>query len=80
MSAHEKDDTKDHQEGQVSEVTNLQGDPDPISPEDATAAYPTSESGKPDEGATGPDGIPDHGRNYPENQGRTPEERDGHND
>jgi len=44
-------------EGQVSEVSRL--DPDdkdtPIAGEDATAGYPDSESGKPDEGAAGPE-------------------------
>jgi hypothetical protein len=44
----------DQKRGQVSEVSGL-GDADqPISPGDATAGYPTSESGEPDEGAAGP--------------------------
>lgn len=48
-------DDKDDRGGQVSEVSGLGGDPDqPISPGDATAGYPTSESGKPDEGEAGP--------------------------
>ena len=44
----------DEPQGQVSEVGNL-GDGGPISPEDATAGYPTSESGNADEGEAGPD-------------------------
>ena len=47
--------TTDDTEGQVSEVASF-GDPgDAISPEDATAGYPDSESGHPDEGPAGPD-------------------------
>jgi hypothetical protein len=45
-----------HEEGQVSEVANLRGDPGPIAPEDAVAGYP--ERGKPDVGEAGPDAIP----------------------
>lgn len=47
-------------EGQLSEVGAL--DPDligePISPSDAVAGAPDGESGRADEGAAGPDGIP----------------------
>lgn len=47
-------------DGQVSEVDNL--DPDradvPISPDQATAGYPDSESGEPDEGTAGPNARP----------------------
>ena len=47
--------SKDQQAGQVSEVSGLGGDPDqPISPGDATAGYPDSESGEPHEGSAGP--------------------------
>lgn len=47
--------------GQVSEVAAF-GDPDtPIAPEDATAGYPPSESGHPDEGPAGPNAVPEHG-------------------
>jgi hypothetical protein len=42
-------------EGQVSEVQTLQGDPDtPVVDSQATGGYPDSESGEPDEGAQGP--------------------------
>lgn len=51
-------------EGQVSEVNRLdQGEADtPISPADATAGYPTSESGSPDTHGSGPDAAPPENR------------------
>ena len=56
--------------GEVSEVASL--DPEkadqPIAPGDATAGYPASESGEPDEGTAGPDAPPRHGRPEPENE------------
>lgn len=50
----------DQQEGQVSEVSGMDpADADtPIAPDQATAGYPESESGKPEEGEAGPDAIP----------------------
>lgn len=48
--------------GQVSEVESLQEGPEPVAPEDATAGYPDSESGDPEEGTAGPDAPPRHGR------------------
>jgi hypothetical protein len=42
-------------EGQVSEVSGLRDPDEAISPEDAVAGYPDSESGHPDEGPAGPD-------------------------
>ncbi len=43
-------------EGQVSSAESLDEASDtPISPSDATAGYPESESGEPDEGPAGPD-------------------------
>lgn len=51
------------QDGQVSEVSGLgaAGDgSDPISPEDATAGYPDSESGDAQEGTAGPNAAPRH--------------------
>ena len=42
-------------EGQVSEVAGLDNPDDPISPEDSVAGAPTDESGRVDEGPTGPD-------------------------
>jgi hypothetical protein len=41
--------------GQVSEVASLKDPDQAISPGDATAGYPESESGHPDEGPAGPD-------------------------
>lgn len=51
-------------EGQVSEVSGMDpADADtPIAPDQAVAGYPDSESGQPDEGPAGPDGVPDHER------------------
>ena len=47
--------TTDDTEGQVSEVSGL-GDPEtPIDPSDSVAGAPDAESGRPDEGPTGPD-------------------------
>lgn len=46
--------------GEVSEVSGMGDGPEPISPEDATAGYPTSESGEPDEGTAGPAALPRH--------------------
>ena len=45
-------------EGQVSELTDMSGEPDAIDPSDATAGAPDGESGRPDEGEAGPDAIP----------------------
>ena len=49
-------------EGQVSEVGRM--DPenadDPIYPDQATAGYPETESGDPDEGTAGPNARPRH--------------------
>lgn len=60
MSEQKQDDQQS--EGQVSEVSGM--DPadaeTPIAPDQAVAGYPDSESGQPDEGPAGPDGIPDH--------------------
>ena len=51
-------------EGQVSEVNRLdEADADtPISPADATAGYPASESGSPDTRGSGPDAAPPENR------------------
>lgn len=60
MSEHEPEHVD--QEAEVSEVSHL--DPDeadePISPEDATAGYPDSESGAAQEGTAGPNAAPRH--------------------
>ena len=57
MSEHDKDSTR---EGEVSEVGRM--DPanadDPIYPDNATAGYPETESGAPDEGTAGPNARP----------------------
>ena len=44
--------------GQVSEVSGMSGEPEPISPSDATAGSPEGESGRPQEGEAGPDARP----------------------
>ena len=51
-------------EGKVSEVGSLESVEEgvPEAPADATAGYPESESGHPDEGTAGPDAPPRHGR------------------
>jgi hypothetical protein len=54
--------------GQVSEVSGMEKAPDPIASEDATAGYPTSESGHPDEGTAGPNAAPVHDPPEPENR------------
>ena len=45
-------------EGQVSEVGGLKGAGETIYPDQATAGYPDTESGEPDEGAAGPNARP----------------------
>jgi hypothetical protein len=45
-------------EGQVSEVSGMGDEPEPISPSDATAGAPEGESGHPEEGEAGPDAKP----------------------
>lgn len=60
MSADHGSTDRTEDSGQVSEVTGMGESPDPISPEDATAGYPTSESGEPDEGTAGPLAPPRH--------------------
>ena len=63
MSHHDDGSTSD--DGQVSEVASFKPDgerDDAIAPEDATAGYPQSESGGPDEGTAGPDAPPRHGQ------------------
>lgn len=53
-------DEKQPDEGQVSEVSGM--DPalagEPIYPDQATAGYPETESGEPDEGTAGPNARP----------------------
>jgi hypothetical protein len=54
----------DEEKGQLSEVQRLgEGAADTqISPEDATAGYPESESGEPDTAGSGPDAAPPENR------------------
>lgn len=53
---------RDDEEEQVSEVTSFEGTGgEPEAPGDATAGYPDSESGAPQEGTAGPDAPPRHG-------------------
>ncbi|WP_345523104.1 hypothetical protein [Nocardioides conyzicola] len=44
-------------EGQVSEVASFKAPGEEISPEDSVAGAPQGESGKADEGPTGPDAV-----------------------
>ena len=62
MNRHEQD--SDQEDGQLSEASSFDREqgPEPITPEDATAGAPDAESGEPDEGTTGPDAPPRHGR------------------
>ena len=64
------DDHGEPQSGEVSEVASLKSDDagQPIAPSDATAGYPDSESGGPQEGTAGPDAPPRHGRPESSNQ------------
>ncbi len=64
----EHEEQPDEQDGQVSEVSGLGESPDPISPGDATAGYPSSESGEADEGTAGPNAAPRHDPPEPENE------------
>lgn len=58
--SNERDDTHDDTtDGQVSEVSGMGGEPEAISPSDATAGTPEGESGEPQEGAAGPNAKPD---------------------
>jgi hypothetical protein len=50
------------QSAALSDAESLAGEPEPIAADDATAAYPDSESGDADEGTAGPDAPPRHGR------------------
>jgi hypothetical protein len=68
MAAQDEDERRDS--GEVSETSGLapeQGE-QPIAPQDATAGYPESESGAPEEGTAGPDAPPRHGRPEPANE------------
>lgn len=58
--------TPEDTEGQVSEVSGLHEPETPIAPEDATAGYPDSESGHPQEGTAGPNAPPERDRPTPE--------------
>ena len=60
MSDEQSPTEKADESGQVSEVTAMDEAADPIYPEDATAGYPTSESGEPEEGTAGPAALPRH--------------------
>lgn len=56
---YDADEEKDRLDGQVSELAVAGGEPDPISAEDAVAGQPEGESGEVQEGAQGPDAVPD---------------------
>ncbi len=56
---HDHDDQAAEQDGQVSELAVAGGKPDPISSEDSVAGQPGDESGEVQEGAQGPNAIPD---------------------
>jgi len=74
-TAPEEEPNGEQSAGQVSEAESLQGEPEPISPGDATAGYPESESGHPDEGPAGPDAPARKPRHDPPHQ-PTPGARD----
>ncbi|MET0953808.1 MAG: hypothetical protein ABWX57_11000 [Aeromicrobium sp.] len=65
-SEHESD-----TEGQVSEVASFRAPGEAISPEDSVAGAPEGESGKADEGPTGPDAVTND-----ERQDRHPDQDD----
>jgi hypothetical protein len=48
----------DAPQGQVSEVAAMGDASEPIDPSDATSGTPDGESGRPQEGAAGPDASP----------------------
>ena len=48
--------------GQVSEVSGMGEEPEPISPEDAVAGASDDQSGEVQEGTAGPDAPPHEGR------------------
>ena len=59
---HDKDDQQDQpteQDGQVSELAVAGGAPEPVSAGDSVAGQPDEESGEVQEGAQGPNAIPD---------------------
>ena len=56
---HEADDRRSEQDGQVSELAAARGEPAPISAEDSVAGQPEGESGEVQEGAQGPNAIPE---------------------
>jgi hypothetical protein len=58
---HDHDDPRDEQDGQVSELAEAGGEPDPISSGDSVAGQPDAESGEVQEGTQGPDAPPRHG-------------------
>ncbi len=62
MSQHEHDHA-DSEQGQVSEVQSLDGAEEPISDDQAVAGQPDAESGKADEGPTGPNSRAGSNRN-----------------
>lgn len=49
----------DQKDGQVSELAAAGGQPEPISAEDSVAGQPEGESGEVQEGAQGPNAVPD---------------------
>jgi hypothetical protein len=54
--------------GQVSEISSFDEPGEPISPGDSVAGAPTGESGRADEGPTGPDAVTNasHQDRYPD--------------
>ena len=56
------------QDGQVSEVSGMSGEPDAIDPSDAVAGTPEGESGEPQEGTAGPNAAPRHDPPEPTNR------------
>ena len=58
MGDAKQDDQADEQGGQVSELA-AEGEPDLISAGDSVAVQPDAESGEVQEGAQGPDAVPE---------------------
>lgn len=56
---HDQQDNASSEGGQVSELAEAGGEPTPISAEDSVAGQPDQESGEVQEGAQGPNAIPE---------------------
>jgi hypothetical protein len=70
-SAESQPESESDTDGQVSEVASFKEPGEQISPEDSVAGAPTEESGRTDEGPTGPDAVTNESR-----QGLHPDQGD----